>query len=90
MNKNELLALLAKKTNLSKDKCGHVLDTLKETILEVLKKGEDVSLNGFGKFQVVERKMRKCINPITKRFYISKPKKVTQFKSFNSFKYAIK
>ena len=90
MNKSELAMLVAKKTNLPKANCERMIDGLKAAILEVLKKGEQVSLSGFGKFQVVERASRKCINPVTKRFYISKPKKVTQFKSFKSFKYAIK
>lgn len=90
MNKTELVTLVARKTKISKNKCENVLNEFKNTIIEVLKKGEAVSLRNFGKFKVVETKARKCINPVTKRVYMSKPKKVTTFKSFNSFKLAVK
>ena len=90
MNKTELVTLVARKTKISKNKCKNVLNEFKNTIIEVLKKGEAVSLRNFGKFKVVETKARKCINPVTKRVYMSKPKKVTTFKSFNSFKLAVK
>lgn len=90
MNKSELIELVSRKTKLSKVKCEKVLIEFKNTIIEVLKKGEEVSLRNFGKFKVVETKARRCVNPITKRVYMSRPKKVTTFKSFESFKLAVK
>ena len=85
MNKNVLCSLLSKRTNLSKEKCNQFLSTFKETILEVVSKGEEISLRDFGKFSLQERKSRKFINPQTKRFYMSAPKKLVTFKSFKNF-----
>ncbi len=90
MNKTEFISLLSTRVELSKNKCEKVLDEMFNTITDVLKKGDEVSLRGFGKFKVVERKERKCINPVTKRFYIAKPKKVTVFQGFKNFKYCLK
>lgn len=90
MNKNELCTLLSKRTNLSKAKCDEFLSTFKQTILEVCCKGEEVSLRNFGKFSLQERKARKFINPLTKRFYMSSPKKFVAFKGFKNFTYNVK
>lgn len=90
MNKTELIEVIAKRTALSKTKCSEVFNEFRRTIVEVLSKGEEISIKDFGKFKVTETKERKCINPITKRFYIVKPKKITTFKSFKNFKLCVK
>ena len=90
MNKTEFINILAKRAEISKSKCEKVLSEMQNTITEVLKKGDEVSIRNFGKFQVVERKERKCVNPVTKRFYMSKPKKITVFKGYKNFKYCLK
>lgn len=90
MNKTELIDIISKRTQLSKIKCEEVFKEFKKTIVEVLSKGEEVSIKNFGKFKVTETKERKCVNPITKRFYIVKPKKITTFKSYKNFKLCVK
>lgn len=90
MNKTELIEVISKRTALSKAKCGEVFNEFKRTLVEVLSKGEEVSIKDFGRFRVTETKERKCINPITKRFYIVKPKKITTFKSYKNFKLCVK
>ena len=90
MNKTEFINLLSKRVELSKSKCEKVLDEIQHSIIEVLNKGDEVSIRNFGKFKVVERKERKCINPVTKRFYVAKPKKITVFQGFKNFKYCLK
>jgi len=85
MNKTEFISLLAKRTNLSKNKCAMFLDEFKCTILEVCCKGENVNLRNFGKFSLQERKARKFLNPQTKRYYICPPKKMIAFKGFKNF-----
>ena len=88
MNKQEMMATLAKKTNLSKEKCEKVIDEFKKVILEVCGKGEEVNIRNFGRFKLQETKERKFTNPQTKRYYVSKPKKMIAFKSYKNFKYA--
>ncbi len=89
MNKTEFVDVLAKKTKLSKQKCDMFLEQLKNSILEVCSKGEEVNLRNFGKFSLQEKKERRYLNPQTKRYYISKAKKFINFKSYKNFKYAI-
>lgn len=85
MNKQELTAILAKRTNLSKQKCDLFLNTFKEVVCEVCNKGGEVVLRDFGKFSLKEKKARKYLNPQTKRYYIASPKKVLAFKCFKPF-----
>ena len=65
-------------------------DEFKKLILEVCEKGDELALKNFGKFRLEEKKARKFLNPQTKRYYFSKPKKVINFKAYKNFKYAIK
>lgn len=90
MNKTELIELVAKKASMSKAKVCLVFEELKNTIVDGLNKGEEISIKNFGKFKVVETKQRRCVNPITKRVYLAKPKKVTVFKSYKNFKQCVK
>lgn len=65
MNKTELIAAVAEKTNLSKKDSELALNAVIETISEELTKGEKVVLVGFGTFEVRERAARIGRNPAT-------------------------
>lgn len=67
MNKTELIAEIAKKTDLSKRDAEAALLATIETITENLKSGEKVSLVGFGVFEARARSARKVLNPRTKK-----------------------
>lgn len=90
MNKTEFVSLMAKRTEMSKTKCELFLNQFKATILEVCCKGEEISLRDFGKFSLQEKKARKFLNPQTKRYYMSSPKKMISFKGFKNFVYNVK
>ena len=66
MNKTELINCLSEETAFSKKDVTRVLETLTRIIERSLKKGEKVSLTGFGTFTISERPARKGINPATK------------------------
>lgn len=89
MNKQEMISVLSKKTAISKEKCEKVIDEFKNLILEVCKKGEEVSLRNFGKFKMQQTKERRMINPQTNRFYVCPPKKMIAFKGYKNFKYLL-
>jgi DNA-binding protein HU-beta len=89
MNRSQFVEILAKRTNLPKNKCNLVLEELRNSILEICSKGEPVSIRNFGKFSLQERKSRRLLNPQTKRYYFCKPKKILLFKGFDNFKYAV-
>ena len=65
MNKTELIAVVAEKSNLSKKDAEKAVNAALETIQESLKASEKVSLVGFGTFEAKERAARKGHNPAT-------------------------
>ena len=75
--KADIIESIAKKTKNTKVASELFLDAFVETILESLKKGNDVSLIGFGSFKVVATKAKTGRNPRTgKEIKIPAGKKV--------------
>ena len=67
MNKSELINELSEETTFSKKDVTRVLDSLTRVIGRTLKKGEKVSVTGFGSWWLSRRPARKGINPATKQ-----------------------
>ena len=65
MNKSELIAAIAAKSNLTKADASRALDAATETIAETLAAGDSVSLIGFGTFKPADRAARQGKNPKT-------------------------
>ncbi|MDL2212062.1 HU family DNA-binding protein [Erysipelotrichaceae bacterium OttesenSCG-928-M19] len=65
MNKTELVAYVAEKSNLSKKDAQVAVEAVIDGISSSLKKGDKVSIPGFGSFDVRERAARKGVNPAT-------------------------
>lgn len=65
MNKTELVAAIALKTELSKADSAKALDALIEVVKETLKKADDVVVVGFGTFKLRSRAERTGRNPRT-------------------------
>jgi len=65
MNKTDLIQRLADKHELSKAEAGRVLETLLDTIVTAVKKGEAVTIPGFGSFKQHARAARAGVNPST-------------------------
>ena len=65
MNKGELVAALAAKTELSKKDSEAALNALVDVIGETIAKGEKVQLIGFGTFESKSRPARTARNPRT-------------------------
>jgi DNA-binding protein HU-beta len=65
MTKNELIAVVADKTSLTKTAAAAVVDATFDTITASLKGGSDVKIMGFGNFRVVARKEREGRDPRT-------------------------
>ena len=66
MNKSELIDSLSEETTFSKKDVARVLESLTRIVERTLKKGEKVSITGFGSFWISNRPARKGINPSTK------------------------
>lgn len=65
MNKSDLVTAIAEKTDLSKTAAAAALDATIEAIQTALAAGDQVSLVGFGTFNVRERAARDGRNPRT-------------------------
>lgn len=80
MNKAELIAAIAEEAGISKAQANTAIDSFTSTIQKTLKKGDKVTLVGFGTFSVTKRKARKGRNPKTGEAIKIKAKKVARFK----------
>jgi DNA-binding protein HU-beta len=65
MNKNELIADVADKTELTKAKAAEAIDAFIAIVSKALSKGDEVRLVGFGTFTTVHRKATEGRNPRT-------------------------
>ena len=89
MNKAELINEVAKVT-CSKKEADEALSAIIAAIKKALKKGDSVTLVGFGTFSVSKRKARKGRNPQTGAAIKIAAKKVPVFKAGKGFKDAVK
>ena len=65
MNKSELIEQIATQADMSKAAAGRALEAAVEAVTKALKKGDTVSLVGFGTFYVGKRAARTGRNPRT-------------------------
>jgi len=90
MNKTELTEAVADQAGLTKADAGRALDAMIGAISKTLKKGDTVSLIGFGTFSVKKRAARTGRNPATGETIKIKASKTPSFKAGKAFKDAIK
>ena len=81
MNKAELIAQLAEDAGITKTQANATLDSFIATVTKTLKKGDKVTLVGFGTFSVTKRAARMGRNPQTGAAIKIKAKKVARFKA---------
>jgi len=86
MNKGDLVDVVAKNTGESKRVVGDVLDEVVTQVQKTVKKGEKVTLPGFGTFERRARSARTARNPQTGEPIKIKATKVPAFKAGASFK----
>ena len=86
MNKTELVAAIAKKTELSKKDAEKALKAFTDVVAEELKKGEKIQLVGFGTFEVTERAAREGRNPRTGEMMSIAASQAPKFKAGKALK----
>ena len=89
MNKTELIDHIAAKADISKAAAGRSLDALIGAVKTTLKKGNTVTLVGFGTFAVTARAARTGRNPRTKEEITIDAAKVPKFKAGKALKDAV-
>lgn len=86
MNKTQLVDLVAKQTSLTKTSVEDVLNASIDAIKKSVKKGEDVTLVGFGTFTKSKRKARAGRNPQTGKEIKIPAMTVPRFRAGKEFK----
>ena len=86
MNKNDFVAAVAAKGDMSKSDATKAVDTVIEVVTKALKKGDDVRLVGFGTFYVTKRAQSKGRNPRTGEPITIKASKLPKFKAGKALK----
>ncbi|WP_299232452.1 HU family DNA-binding protein [uncultured Halomonas sp.] len=86
MNKSELIEAIAASADIPKASAARALDAMVDSVTESLKKGDSVSLVGFGTFHVKERAARTGRNPQTGEPIEIKAAKVPGFKAGKALK----
>ncbi len=89
MNKSEFVAAVSETAELSKADAANAVDSMVEVIKKALKKGDTVTLVGFGTFQVRKRAARTGRNPRTGENIKIKASKVPGFKAGKALKDAV-
>lgn len=81
MNKAELINAMAGNADMTKADAAKALNAFMEVVTDALKRGEKVTLVGFGTFSVAERAARMGINPTNKQPIEIPAKKAVKFKA---------
>ena len=89
MNKSELISEVAKVVSTKKD-AQSAVDCVVSSITKALKKGDDVTVTGFGTFKVMKRKARKGRNPHTGEEIKIKATKAPKFTPGKALKEAVR
>jgi DNA-binding protein HU-beta len=89
MNKTQLIDAVASDSGLSKADSARAVESLLGTVSKTLKKGDEVSITGFGKFSVVKRAARQGVNPRTGERVKIKASKAPKFTAGASLKHAV-
>ncbi len=89
MNKAELVAAIAERTELTKKDSEKALKAFVDVVTDELKKGEKIQLVGFGTFEVSERAAREGRNPQTGETMTIAASKAPKFKAGKALKDAI-
>lgn len=89
MNKSEFIGAIADASGLTKADSERALEALFQVVKKTLKKGESISLVGFGTFEVRKRAARTGRNPRTGATIKIKASKIPAFKAGKALKDAV-
>lgn len=81
MFKTDLIDAIAEKTGLTKTDSRKALEATMDTVKDAMKKGEKVTLVGWGTFSVARRSERNSTNPSTREPMVVPAKNVVKFKA---------
>lgn len=89
MNKQDVIAKIAKDIGVSKTHAAATVDAFLDSITKSLKKGEPVSFVGFGTFKTAQRNARTARNPQTREAIKIPKRRVVRFSAGKALKTAV-
>ena len=89
MNKTELIAKVAEKSELSKKDAEKAVAAILDTIVSAVAEGDKIQLVGFGTFEQRQRNERTGVDPRTNTKITIPASKVPAFKAGSKFKEAV-
>ena len=90
MTKAELIANISKEAKITKAAAEKALSSFTSNVTKTLKKGDKLTLTGFGTFMVAKRKARSGRNPRTGKEIRIPATKVAKFKPGNKLRHTVK
>lgn len=95
MNKTDIVSkvvevLAEKDVKVTKKAMAEYIDTVFDVIADSVAAGDNVSISGFGKFEVAERAAREGRNPATGEAIHIEASKTPKFRASSTFKAAVK
>lgn len=90
MNKQELVSVVAEKTGFTKKDLTLILEEFLGAMTDALVEGNEVSLFGFGKFEISTRDSRNARNPQTGEEILVPAHNVVRFKPSSNLKNLVK
>lgn len=89
MNKTDLVERVSVDARISKEQAGRAIDSVIQNVSNALKRGDHVTLSGFGSFSVYQRQARNGRNPQTGEIIKIKGRRVAKFSSGIDLKKAV-
>ena len=90
MTKAELVASVGKEAKISKASAEKAVNAFSNTVMKALKKGDKLTLTGFGTFSVAKRRARTGRNPQSGKEIKIPATRVAKFKAGNLLKSTVK
>lgn len=90
MTKAELIANISKEAKITKAAAEKALNSFTSNVTKALKKGDKLTLTGFGTYMVAKRKARSGRNPRTGKEIKIPATKVAKFKPGNKLRVTVK
>lgn len=90
VNKEMFISAMIEKTDFSKKDTEAMLDAFVEVVTSILRKGDKLTLTGFGTFRTSDRAARDGINPQTKEKIKIAATTVPKFTAGKTLKEAVK
>jgi len=90
MTKAELIASVGKEAKISKASAEKAVNAFSNTVMKALKKGDKLTLTGFGTFSVAKRRARTGRNPQSGKEIKIPATRVAKFKPGSVLKSAVK